>query len=329
MKARQASINSGYRLVRLLVSVLAGALACTETSAQAYPEYQAARGISGKLSSRGSDTLNNLMTFWTEAFVAHYPAVAVEVQGAGSSTAPPALAEGAANLAPMSRQMKAKEVEAFERRYGYKPTAVPVAIDALAVFVHRDNPLEAISLPEIDAVFSSTRVCGESGDVRRWGQLNVSGKSRRRRIALYGRNSVSGTYGYFKSVALCKGDFKSSVAEQPGSSSVVQSVGNNLYGIGYSGFGYLTSSVKALAVSEEKGGESYVPTEENAAGGYYPLARYLYVYVNKPPGRSLPPTEREFLKLVLSKQGQDLVTKGGYVQLPVDKVKDIRRDLAL
>lgn len=280
------------------------------------PVYEKTSGVSGNLSSVGSDTLANLMTLWAEEFKRLYPNVNVQIQAAGSSTAPPGLTEGTSNLGPMSRLMKDKEVEAFEKRHGYKPTPVAVAIDALAVFVHKDNPIEGLSLVETDAIFSSTRTCGGEADITQWGQLGLPGDWANRGIQLYGRNSVSGTYGYFKEHALCKGDFKNTVNEQPGSASVVQSVSASLNGIGYSGIGYTTSSVRAIPLAKTPGKPFVEATSENAVNGTYPLARFLYVYVNKAPGEPLDPITREFLKMVLSKQGQEVVVKDGYIPVP-------------
>ena len=280
------------------------------------PEYTAASGVSGNLSSVGSDTLANLMTLWAEEFKRAYPNVNVQIQAAGSSTAPPALTEGTSNLGPMSRMMKDAEIEAFEKKFGYRPTPVRVAIDALAVFAHKDNPIECMSIAEVDAVFSSTRACGHEEDVRQWGQLGLTGEWKDRFIQLYGRNSVSGTYGYFKKVALCKGDYKPTVNEQPGSASVVQSAGTSLNAIGYSGIGYRTTQVRALPLSKKPGGQCVEATAENAARGSYPLSRFLYVYVNKHPNKPLAPLEREFIKMVLSKSGQQVVLKDGYIALP-------------
>jgi len=296
----------------------------TQVTAQATPDmpeemaggelvtYERITGVSGNLSSIGSDTLANLMTLWTEAFKRNYPSVNIQVQAAGSSTAPPALTEGTANFGPMSRAMKDKEIESFESRFGYKPTAIRVAIDALAVYVHKDNPLQGLDIAQVDAAFSTTRRCGGEASLDAWGALGLEGSWGRRPIQLYGRNSVSGTYGYFKKIALCSGDFKNSVNEQPGSASVVQAVASSLNGIGYSGIGYITSGVKALALSND-GSDFVAATAANALSGEYPLSRYLYVYVNKKPDQPLSPIEREFLKLVLSKQGQEVVQKDGYV----------------
>ncbi len=292
------------------------------------PTYQKTTGVSGNLSSIGSDSLNNLMTLWAESFKKQYPNVNIQIQGAGSSTAPPALEQGTANLGPMSRAMKDNEIQAFEKKHGYKPTAVTVAIDALAVFVHKDNPIKGLSMPFVDAAFSATRKCGYEKEVTKWGQLGVKGALADQNLQIFGRNSVSGTYGYFKEHALCKGDFKKNVNEQPGSASVVQSVSTALNGIGYSGLGYKTSSVRTVPLKGSDG-EFYDANEKNALSGKYPLARPLLVYVNKHPNKPLSPLEAEFFKLVLSKQGQEVVEKDGYIPLPASEAAKIRKALGL
>lgn len=288
-------------------------------------DYKAVSGVSGNLSSVGSDTLANLMTFWAEEFKRQYPNVSIQIQAAGSSTAPPALTEGTSNLGPMSRKMKSKEVESFMNKHGYKPTAIRVAIDALAVYVNKDNPIKGMSIPDVDAVFSATRKCRAPADITKWGDLGLTGSWNKRSIQLYGRNSVSGTYGYFKKKGLCKGDFKNNVNEQPGSASVVQSVSSSLNGIGYSGIGYKTSGVKAVPLTKKPGKPFIAATAENAINKTYPLSRYLYVYVNKHPNKPLSPLDREFVKLVLSKIGQQVVVKDGYIPLPA---KVVAKELA-
>ncbi len=307
------------RIAAMLISVAlfsANNVLAQATVDENLPVYEKTSGVSGNLSSVGSDTLANLMTLWAESFKRTYPNVNVQIQAAGSSTAPPALTENTSNLGPMSRMMKDKEVESFEKKFGYKPTPIAVAIDALAVFVHKDNPIEGLTIPQIDAIFSSTRTCGGPENIEDWGDLGLTGSWAGRDIQLYGRNSVSGTYGYFKDKALCKGDFKNSVNEQPGSASVVQSVSASVNGIGYSGIGYTTSSVRAVPLSREAGQEFVSANPENAIAGKYPLSRFLYVYVNKAPGKPLPPLTAEFIKLVLSREGQEVVVKDGYIPLP-------------
>jgi len=306
-----------FTIATLAASVVfsAQALAAGAGVDPALPDYKKASGVSGNLSSVGSDTLANLMTLWAEDFKKQYPSVNIQIQAAGSSTAPPALTEGTSNIGPMSRKMKDKELESFEKKYGYKPTAIPVAIDALAVFVNHDNPIKGMTIEQVDAVFSSTRKCGGSKDITKWGDLGLTGAWASRDIQLYGRNSVSGTYGYFKDHALCKGDYKSNVNEQPGSASVVQSVTASMNGIGYSGIGYKTSGVKAVAVSKK--GDGFIEASmDNAINGTYPLARFLYIYVNKNPNKDLAPIEKQFITMVLSKIGQEVVVKDGYIPLP-------------
>ncbi len=311
-------------------SVLASSVALAEGKVDPnLPGYQKASGVSGNISSVGSDTLANLMTLWTEEFKRHYPNVNIQVQAAGSSTAPPALIEGTSNLGPMSRAMKDKEIEEFEKKFGYKPTAVPVAIDALAVFVHKDNPIEGLTLAQVDAIFSSTRKCGYAEAVNTWGQVGITGQLAKRDMQLFGRNSVSGTYGYFKENALCKGDFRNNVNEQPGSASVVQGVSESLNGIGYSGIGYTTASVRTVPLAKKEGQPFIDATNENAATGQYPLSRFLWIYVNKAPNKPLDPIVAEFVKLMLSKQGQQVVVKDGYVPLPASVAEKHLKQLGL
>lgn len=293
------------------------------------PTYERVSGISGNLSSIGSDTLNNLMTLWAEEFRGFYPNVNIQIQGAGTSTAPPAVTEGTANFGPMSRGMREGEIQAFEQRHGYPPTLIPVAIDTIAVYVHRDNPIEGLSIQQVDAIFSATRRCGHPNDITRWGQLGLTGAWANRDFTIYSRNAVSGTYGFFRQAALCDGDFKSSINEQPGSASVVQGVSETINGIGYSGIGYRTSGVRVVPLSRDSGSTPVMPTAETASSGEYPLARFLYIAVNKHPNRPLAPRDREFLKMVLSKQGQEVVLRDGFIPLPESVAKEWRVKLGI
>ena len=283
--------------------------------------YEKVSGVSGNLNSIGSDTLNNLMTLWAEGFRAIYPNVNIQIEGKGSSTAPPALIEGTAQLGPMSREMKAAEIDAFEKKYGYKPTAIKVAIDSVAVFVHKDNPIKGLSLDQLDNIFSSTNKRGGK-PINTWGELGLTGEWANRPISLYGRNSASGTYGFFKEHVLKNGDYRSTVKEQPGSSSVVQGIANDLGGIGYSGIGYKTSGVNALPLAEATGKAMHEPSLENALSGAYPMARFLYVYVNKKPNEPMDKLVHEFVKFVNAKEGQEIVVKDGYYPVPVAVVTE-------
>ncbi|BBO16841.1 phosphate ABC transporter substrate-binding protein [Candidatus Brocadia pituitae] len=283
--------------------------------------YVKVGGVSGNLNSIGSDTMNNLMTYWAEGFNRVYPNVRVQIEGKGSTTAPPALISGTAQIGPMSRAMKPTETDAFDKKYGYKPMEIKTALDALAVYVNKDNPIKGLSLPQVDAIFSKTRKGGYKQDIRIFGQLGLTGEWAKRPISLYGRNSASGTYGFFKERALFKGDYRNEVKEQPGSASVVQGVTEDRYAIGYSGIGYKTSGVHAVPLSFKEG-EPYQEAEmENVMSGSYPLARFLYVYIHKKPGQPLDPLIREFVKFILCREGQEVVIKDGYIPLPASVVE--------
>lgn len=283
--------------------------------------YVKVGGVSGNLNSIGSDTMNNLMTYWAEGFNRVYPNVRVQIEGKGSTTAPPALISGTAQIGPMSRAMKPTEIDAFDKKYGYKPMEIKTALDALAVYVNKDNPIKGLSLPQVDAIFSKTRKGGYKQDIRIFGQLGLTGEWAKRPISLYGRNSASGTYGFFKERALFKGDYRNEVKEQPGSASVVQGVTEDRYAIGYSGIGYKTSGVHAVPLSFKEG-EPYQEAEmENVMSGSYPLARFLYVYIHKKPGQPLDPLIREFVKFILCREGQEVVIKDGYIPLPASVVE--------
>lgn len=285
------------------------------------PKYKKTSGISGNLNSIGSDTMNNLLALWLEGFKNYYPNVNIQIEGKGSSTAPPALISGTSQLGPMSRQMKNEEIDKFEKKFGYKPTKIGTSLDALAVYVNKDNPIEGLSLQKVDAVFSKTRRGGYKEDITTWGQLGLTGDWAKRRISLYGRNSASGTYGYFKKHALFKGDYKDQVKEQPGSASVVQGVTEDRYSIGYSGVGYRTSGVKIVPLAKKDGQKYFDGSYEHVLSGKYPLSRILYIYINKKPNTNLDPLIKEFLKYVLSYEGQQIVIKDGYLPLPAKVVK--------
>lgn len=287
----------------------------------AVPPYEKVSGVAGNLNSIGSDTLNNLMTFWAEAFNKLYPTVKIQIEGKGSATAPPALAQGTAQLGPMSRKMKIEEEEAFEQRHGFKPTRISVALDCLAVYVHKDNPIRGLTLQQVDCIFSKTRKSGYR-DITTWGQLGLTGPWADRPISLYGRNAASGTYAYFKEHALLKGDFKDTVKEQPGSAAVVNGVASDRAGIGYSGIGYKTSEVRALPLAKTAADPLVEPTFAAAIDGRYPLGRALYIYVAKNPREPLPKLIEEFLKFVLSREGQEIVAKDGYGPLPAKVIQE-------
>ena len=314
IQRRKPTLNLSRKLTWTAATLLLTGLATAQNVKvdPKLPHYKPTTGVSGNVASVGSDTMNNLMALWAEGFKRHYPGVQVEIEGKGSSTAPPALIAGKSTFGPMSRRMKAQEIDDFKKAYGYEPVALPTSIDMLAVYVHKDNPIAGLTLQQVDAIFSKTRNGGAKKDLRTWGDVGLTGEWADKPISLYGRNSASGTYGYFKKYALFKGDFKDSVKEQPGSSSVVQGVASDKYGIGYSGIGYKTADVRVVPLATEAGEEMVPATPANAYTGEYPLARFLYLYVNYRPGSHLDPLRAEFLKYVFSHEGQSDVIKDGY-----------------
>jgi phosphate transport system substrate-binding protein len=307
------------------VGVLMSGLAVAGGQVQLDPglqPYKAVSGVSGNISSVGSDTLNNLMTHWAETFSRFYPNAKVQIEGKGSSTAPPALITGTAQLGPMSREMKGTEVDQFEKKFGYKPLAIRTSVDALAVFVNKDNPIKCLSMSQVDAIFSKSRRTGYKEDINTWGQVGLTGEWAQKPISLYGRNSASGTYGFFKEHVMKNGDYKDTVKEQPGSAAVVQGVTVDRFAAGYSGIGYATAGVRPVPLSEKDGGKCVEATADNAYSGAYPMARFLFVYINKAPGKALDPLTREFVKVIVSKEGQEGVIKDGYFPIPASIAKE-------
>ena len=282
--------------------------------------YQKTSGVSGNINSVGSDTMNNLMTLWGETFQKLYPNVKIQVEGKGSSTAPPALIAGTSQFGPMSRAMKPTEIDQFEQRYGYKPTQLRTSYDALAIFVNKDNPIQKLTLTQADGILSKTRKRGGK-EIKTWGDLGLTGDWASRPISLYGRNSASGTYGFFKEHTLSGGDYKDTVKEQPGSASVVQGVTEDRFGIGYSGIGYRTSGVKVVPLAEKDGSPVSDGSYADVVSGKYPLNRFLYLYINRAPSKPLDPLVKEFMMLILSKEGQEVVVKDGYLPLSAEIVK--------
>jgi phosphate transport system substrate-binding protein len=312
--------NCSSVICRLLAALLIGAAILPPVQAQPkvdpkLPQYKAVQGISGNFKSIGSDSMNNEMTYWAEGFNKFYPNLQIEIEGKGSTTAPPALVDGTAHVGPMSRPMTEQEIDAFKKKHGYAPTALPTSIDMLVVYVHKDNPIQQLTLPQVDAIFSRTRKGGYPKAIDTWGDLGLEGDWANKPVALYGRNAASGTYGYFKEKALFKGDYRDQVKEQPGSSSVIQGVASDKYAIGYSGIGYKTADVRAVPLAKNAKSKAFPAEDEFGYSGDYPLARKLLIYVNHQPGTKLDPVRREFIRYLYSQQGQTDVVKTGYLPI--------------
>jgi phosphate transport system substrate-binding protein len=269
--------------------------------------------------SVGSDTLLEVMLKCSRAFEQLYPGVTIQLDQKGSGMAPPALIEGRAQLAPMSRLMTEEEVAAFERKFGYKPTVYTIALDALAVYVNKDNPIRGMTLQQVDGIFSKSLKRG-GPSLETWGSLGLSGEWAVRPVTLYGRDSASGTHEYFREHALQSGVFKTTVHEVI-SEAVVEDVANEPSGIGYSGIGWKTSLVRVVPIGETAG-HFVEPTYHNAIDGAYPLARFLYVYVNRRPGQPVDKLTGEFIKYVLSREGQEAVVQAKFFPLPAKVVAE-------
>ena len=318
-----------FGVVALAATVALTAPAMAQGVDPKLPAYKSVSGVSGNLKSIGSDTLNNLMTLWVEGFRAQYPSAQIEIEGKGSSTAPPALIAGTSQFGPMSRPMKSAEIDEFKKKYGYGPAVVRSAVDALAVYVHKDNPIKCLTMQQVDAIFSKTRKGGYARDITKWGDVGMTGEWADKPMSLYGRNSASGTYGYYKEVALFNGDYKDTVKEQPGSSTVVQGVASDKFAIGYSGVGYKTADVRSVPLAAKEGATCFDATAQHAYSGDYPIARFLYIYVNKDPNKAFDPVRGEFIKFIYSKQGQEAVVKDGYFPVTADLAGDDLKKLGL
>ena len=307
-----------------LMGVMAGV---TTANAQLKPpvdpeirSYAKADGVAGLLTVAGSETMKPLSHRWESKLRELYPNLTIQVQGIGSETGPPALLEGKAQIAAMSRQMTSKEIEAFTKRFGYEPTEVPVANDALAIFVHRDNPISGLSLEELDAMFCKERRRGHPEDVTSWSQLGLNGEWDVALIKLLGRNQASGTATFFREHVCANGELKENMTKEPGSASVVVGVKKDRYAVGFSGIGYRTSSIKPIPLAAEKGKPFIEPTFETCINASYPLRRHLYLYVNKAPKTAISPAVAEFVKFAMSREGQQVVVQEGFFPLPTHEL---------
>ncbi|WP_185856182.1 PstS family phosphate ABC transporter substrate-binding protein [Vreelandella populi] len=279
--------------------------------------------VSGTLSAIGSDTMAGLTLRWAEALTNRYPGINVQFQATGSASVPPALTAGTTRLGPMSRPMNEQERQAFTDRYGYPPLALRVAKDALVLVVHRHNPLQAITRQQADAIFSTRQACGAKAPIQRWNELPATHDWPYGHIALHGRNLASGTHGLFQAEVLCGGDFRPDISEHPGSSAVVAAVGESPNAMGYAGYNHLSPMVHALRLITQNGAE-IAPTEQTIQRNEYPFSRDLYLYVNLPPGKSLPPADQALLTLILSEEGQQIARAAGFVPLPESDLKTQR-----
>lgn len=324
--SQKGDVQIELRICALAVAANLATLSAAFPLDTKLPAYQTATGISGRIKSVGSDTLGNETALWAKGFMDRYPDVKIEIEAKGSATAPPALLEGASQFAPMSRPMTTEEVAAFEMKYGYKASSFRVAIDALSIYVNKDNPVPCLTMPQLSRIFSSSRKVPGGNEIKTWGDVGLTGEWAARPIVMYGRNSISGTYEFFQEMALYSGDYKQDVRQQPSSEAVVEKVAGDKFGIGYSGLGFKTAGVRTVPLASYPGGQCYNTSAEATYSGRYPIARYLYIYLNKKPDQPLDPVRREFVKYILSKDGQMQTETGGFYQITDDiREQDLRK----
>lgn len=254
------------------------------------------------IQNKGSDTVVNVAQSWAEAYGTVNPAVAIAVTGGGSGTGISALINGTVDIANASRSMSSEEIEAAEAR-GVEPVEHVVGFDALAVFLHPDNPISAMTFAQLASIYA------EGGEYENWSQLGLtvpgcpSGE-----IIRVSRQNNSGTYAYFKEVVLNEGEYKLGSRDMNGSSEVVDLVANTPCAIGYSGLAYASPAVKMPCVAVEEGGACIAPSEASALDGSYPIARPLFMYTAGEPQGAV----KEYLDWILSDAGQCIIQKAGY-----------------
>ena len=297
--------------------------------------YSPQAQVSGGLKIQGSDTMSPLMTRLAAEFQRRQPQVTMNVKGGGSTKAvaeflePPQipariiLKEERTNHFPLmatSRELLDSEIKQFVAQHGYEPLAIPVAVDAVALYVHKDNPLPGLTLDQVDAIFSTTRKRGHKTEIKQWGQLGLGNGWEKAEIQLYGRDRKSGTRAFFQEHVLAGGEFAQKLQEQPGAASVILSLSRDQLGIGYSGFGLQTSTVRMVPLAENEGMPFITASSGTVADQTYPLHRILYLYLDKSPKSSLPPAAQEFLMFITSRVGQEAVVRAGFFPLPMSQV---------
>jgi len=304
----------------------------------ALASYEQGGQVSGSVIVKGSNTMQPLVARLASEFHRRHPGAEINVEGGGSemglkefleNTAQPKQVAGNGSrpvlLVASSRELTAAEVKQFTDKHGYEPTAVPVAVDAVAIYVHRDNPLSSLTLDQVDAVFSTTRKRGYPYEIKRWGQLGLSNGWENAQIKLYGRDQKSGTRAFIKEHVLGNGEFDSAVQEEPGAASVILALSRDPFGIAYSGLGLQNSSVRPLPLADKDDMPFIMPDTTSVMDGSYPLRRLLYFYVDKSPHVALHSVLQQFLVFVNSREGQQSVLKVAFYPLPI---KQVQRNLA-
>jgi phosphate transport system substrate-binding protein len=302
---RSTAMSSPKLLAWISAICLGGLASACSPANKSEPGAPAATALTIRIT--GSDTMVNLVQAWAENYKKKHPEVSVQVAGGGSGVGFAGLIDGILDLAAASREIEPKELDRFAQKHGGKPKEFAVALDALSVYVHKNNSLESIALDDLAEIY------GDKGTIDKWSQLGgnnsaCSGDT----IVRVGRQNSSGTYVYFRETVLGKQrEYKLGSIDQSGSKDVVALVGRTPCAIGYSGMAYITPEVKALKLSKHKGEPSVAPSMQSAMDKSYPLARALYFYS---PGEPQPHV-KEFLDWVVSAEGQKIVVDIGFVPI--------------
>lgn len=277
--------------------------------------------VEGTLESIGADSLMDVWEEWREAFKRVQPKVQIKASHVPVSRAIKAFLEEGATLIHMPREMKVDEFQIFQKKYGYQPTKLVVCYDAFIVFVNATNPIQEMGMDQLDAAYSSTRLAGYKADstVETWGDLGVRGGDfSRRPINAYMRAEGLASRVTIQEMVLLKGKFKSSVKECSDWSGIAEAVMTDATGLGIGTLATWLSRNKTLALMPLQSREPVPPTQENVVSGKYPLSRTYYLYVNRAPGKDLPPVVAEFLQFVLSREGQVAVAQATLYPLPLE-----------
>jgi phosphate transport system substrate-binding protein len=298
----------------------------TRILSDALPPYESVVGLTGKITSIGESTTTNLVARVAAEFRRMYPDVTLQVIASPISIGPLALLEGRADLVPMSRPLTPEEIQNFTRKYGYPPLEIKVAADALAIYVDKGNPVPGLTLGQLDGIFSQTQRRGGSS-IETWGQTGLTGEWTDRRITLYGYGPEDGAHQIFQQQVLDGGVFRLSLRVEGGGSSIVQGVAADPGAIGFASIFFTCKRVRVVQIAGVDG-RFYAPTEENVRSRRYPLSRFLYVCVNKPPRKPLGGPAVKFLRFLLSREGQQIVAAGGNIPLDAVTVEQGRRALA-
>lgn len=335
-------VTLGRRLFAICAAMLASGLHASPDGerllAADLPRYAPEQLLKGRLHSVGADSMD-VMTFgWIRMLRRAHPNLEITMEARSSLTAAPALTNGLADVAPIAREFLPSELAMFRQKFGYDPLLIRVASGsyatnnrshALAVYVHRENPLRELTLAQLDAIFSSSRKRGHPTEIKVWGDIGLTGDWAYRPISIYSMRRPNGIVNFFQQRVLLEGDFKATLAERSNSSdqgalvAVTEAVAADIGGIGFAGFAHANDRVRALALAQSEGSPYVLGTPDSVSDQTYPLARWVYIAVNKPPSQPLPPQVREFLRLVLSYEGQRIVAQDdAFLPLPAVIVRE-------